>query len=105
MPTPGGKSAAEPGAGTGEKRGQARGRLGASRVRGELQGPSCWAHCSMWETWTEMVLRMVGRLAGVRQLVYSQDYKVPWGLSPPSSAAPAGRRAGAGATEQTAFGG
>lgn len=39
-------------------------RLGASRVRAELQGPSCWTHCSMWVS-TEF--RMVGDLWGDQQ--------------------------------------
>lgn len=49
MPTAGGKPAAEPGAGAGEKgtdgdrlgASRVRDRLGASRVRAELQGPGC----------------------------------------------------------------
>jgi hypothetical protein len=58
VPIAGGKPAAEPGAGTGEKGRQTRDRLGASRVRAELQGLSC---CSMWAS---TGFRVVGDLWG-----------------------------------------
>lgn len=64
MPTAGRKPAAEPGAGAGEQGGQARGRLSASRVREELQSPSCWTHCGSWVACREMWLTLVGDVWG-----------------------------------------